>query len=160
MSVTVRPFQPGDVAQLDLQPAQLCELTEAARLPEYGAQLWRAGPAFTAEEGGRLLACAGVMEVQPHHATAWAFLAGGLGASLVPVTRAVLRFLDACGYQRVDMVVRCNFRAGRKWARMLGFTCEGRMRRAGPHGEDYILYARIAEDAAGQPAPRDPGDIL
>jgi hypothetical protein len=45
--------------------------------------------------------------------------------------------------RRMQMSVRCDYQAGWKWAKALGFNCEGVMKRYGPAGQDCWLFARI-----------------
>lgn len=46
--------------------------------------------------------------------------------------------------QRIQMSVRCGFDMGWKWAESLGFQCEGTMRKYGPQGQHYWLFARVS----------------
>lgn len=142
-AVEIRPFAPGDLALVRLQPAQRREV--AVPVEAAAQALWRAGPAFTAWTDGRPVACAGLQERQPHHAHGWAYVGADARPAMLAVTRAMRRALAAADYLRVDMLVFDGFCAGHRWAGLLGFAREGVMRRAGPGGADCHLYSRIKE---------------
>lgn len=46
-------------------------------------------------------------------------------------------------YQRLQMTVRSDHPEGSKWARALGFQCEGIMRKYGPDGSDYLMFSKV-----------------
>ena len=43
---------------------------------------------------------------------------------------------------RAQMSVRCDFATGWRWAKVLGFECEGIMKRYGQDGSNYWMFAR------------------
>jgi hypothetical protein len=45
--------------------------------------------------------------------------------------------------RRVEITVKHDFEQGKKWAESLGFEQEGLLRKYGPNGEDYFMYARV-----------------
>lgn len=61
------------------------------------------------------------------HKVCKAFLANGVG----PI-----------GARRIQFSVRCGFKQGWRWAKALGFTCEGIMKQYAPNGDDCWLFAR------------------
>ncbi len=140
--IEVRPYQPEDYDALDHQPSQI-RLSHFVT-PELAAAL--VGPhAFTAHHEGRVLACAGVIEMWPDRAMAWAWISSVAGPYFAGVHRAVRRFLDVCPFRRVELTVLAGFEPGMRWARMLGFTLETPepMRAYGVDGCDYYLWARV-----------------
>ena len=64
-------------------------------------------------------------------------------AEMLWIHRRVSDFLDRSDVDRIETGVRESFKAGHRWAKMLGFQAEGLMRRFGPDGSDYQMYARI-----------------
>jgi hypothetical protein len=102
------------------------------------------GSSYAALDGDEVLACAGIIEVSPGRAVAWAYLSQNVGARMRGVTRAVKRFLDISTYRRIEMDVDCNFPQAHRWAKMLGFEMECERRRSfTPDGRDCALYAMV-----------------
>jgi len=100
--------------------------------------------AYTAIDGDEILACAGVIELAPGRAGAWAYLSQNVGNRMRGVTKAVKSFLDLADYRRIEMDVDCDFAQAHRWARMLGFEMEcERRRKFTPDGRDCALYARV-----------------
>lgn len=137
------PFRPEHLEQLTLQPAQ-------AYLRAYAAQnvdairVAAGHPAYTGRVGDRVVACAGIIPVWDNRAAAWAWLGDTARHHLVPITRAIVRFLDMQPCRRVEISVDRDFVQAHRWARMLGFHLEaGRMRAYRPDGGDCSLYARV-----------------
>ncbi len=64
----------------------------------------------------------------------------------VELSRKVRRFLDRVQADkrvaRINAVVEADFKAGRKWARVLGFEHEAVMRKW-LNGRDYCLFGRV-----------------
>ena len=73
------------------------------------------------------------------------YLAGGMGwRGMLEVHRDVKWILeDHSAIKRVELTVRSGFEPGLRWARMLGFEHEGKMKSWAPDGHDYDLFARI-----------------
>jgi len=93
---------------------------------------------------GRVIGCFGVCEMWTHRALLWAFLDQSAGRHLVSIHRAVKRFLEVAPYRRIEAEVDCEFEAGHRWLRMLGFEMEcERMRCYRVDGGDSALYARV-----------------
>lgn len=102
-----------------------------------GVSAWR---------GIHCVAAFGLLPVYPgRKSMAWALVSRDIGPELLELTRALKRHLDVCSEPRVEMLVLSEFKAGHKWAKMLGFTCEtpDGMRKHSPLGEDEHLYARV-----------------
>lgn len=101
--------------------------------------------AFSAiDDDGTVYGCSGIVRVTEHRGIAWAYLARGTREKMIPVTRAVKRYLDIAPFVRIEMQVDCEFEAGHRWARMLGFEMEcERMRAFSPDLRDHALYAMV-----------------
>lgn len=134
-------FDPRHFATLRLQPAQ-SEFGGYLADLEYARAL-AAGHAFTALDDRGPIACAGVYELWPGRALAWGLIGASAGRHFVGIHRAVLGFLTAAPWRRVEASVDCDFQAGQRWIRLLGFSYEGTMRAYTPDGRDQDLFARV-----------------
>jgi len=94
---------------------------------------------------GRTIACAGLVELHPARAQAWAMFSTEALARFKTIHRVIRVALNAARWRRVEMYVDCQHRAAQVWAHRLGFACEGRLRAVTPDGRDCYLYARIKE---------------
>ncbi|MEN9417119.1 MAG: hypothetical protein RI988_739 [Pseudomonadota bacterium] len=138
----VRPLKPDDVSPLVLQPTQ--RLAQPLLLdPAYRDALCSSGPAYGAWVGDRIVGAGGLLEVWPGRAHAWALIGEGAGRHWLLIHRATLRALESHSFRRVETAVVSDFAAGHRWAEMLGFVREGRMRGYAPDGTDCDLYARV-----------------
>jgi hypothetical protein len=143
----VVPFQPDHVLRLALQPMQLSH--EPPMSVEVAATLAKVGPSYAAvEDDGTVLAAAGIIPQWEGRAIAWALIAHNAGPHFVRITREVRRFLDGCGFARVEAAVDAFFPAAIRWAELLGFERETPepMRAYGLNRRPAYLYARVRED--------------
>ena len=98
---------------------------------------------WTAVLDGDPIACGGLVEQWPGRYTAWTYLNAKSGPHMRFVTRAVAEKLDAV-VGRIETTVRCDFKAGHRWMKLLGFEVETeRMKAYGPEGEDHAGYVRF-----------------
>ena len=112
--------------------------------PQYGPSLAQAGPAYSLVDGDVVFASAGFIPQWDNRALAWALISAEVGQHMVALTRGVRRALTLHHYRRVETSVACDFEQAHRWAKMLGFEREGRMRAFTPEGQDCDLYARIS----------------
>ncbi len=112
-------------------------------LETYASDLISAGPSFAMVCDRDVWGCAGVWELEPHRATAWALVHEEIGTRFFQFHKAVLSFLDGCKYQRVEMATDDGFGQAERWAKMLGFKWEGCMQKYFPDGSLGNLYARV-----------------
>ena len=92
--------------------------------------------------GGEPTMCAGFVEQWPGRTIAWAFLNHKSASHMTYITRRVRDAL-AKVKGRIELTVRCDFDAGHRWARLLGFSVETYVMKAyGPEGEDHTSYVR------------------
>ena len=134
-------FRPEHLAALRLQPAQASFGQYMADL-EYGAKLAN-GHAFTGLDGNVVVGCAGLVEMWDNRAMAWALLGSNAGRHFVQIHRAVKGFFDQAQWRRIEATVDCEFKAGQRWIKLLGFEHEGRLHCYTPDGKDHDLFARI-----------------
>ena len=134
-------FKAEHLKQLSLQQAQ-AYLSDWVT-PEQGAALENY-PSYTAVVNGIPICSAGIIPQWQGRALAWAFIADTGPQQFIGIHKAIKRFLDDCYIQRVEMTVDCDFPAGHRWAKMLGFKKEADCMKAySPDGRDCALYARI-----------------
>lgn len=92
---------------------------------------------------GSPIACAGTVTHWPGRHYAWAVLGSSTAPHMRWITREVLRRLDELK-GRIEMTVLVDFKAGHRWAKMLGFEVETPcMKGYGPVGESHAMYVRF-----------------
>lgn len=133
------------VAAIDLQPAQAA--LRATLTEEVVGNLVRSrGIAIT--DRRRVLACAGLAPHWPGRSTGWALLSAGIGPNrFIAVHRLIAAALDRHETRhpgRIEIQIDPDHAAALRWATILGFDVEGRLRRYLPDGRDMILMARIS----------------
>lgn len=143
--MNIEAFSPEHLQGLLLQPSQ-AGMRPVMSDPGYGSSLAAAGPAYAAVVGGQVVACAGVIPQWPGRAVAWALIGKEAGPHFIGIHRAVQRALDMHAFRRIETGVVCDFEEGHRWAKMLGFVREGRMRAYTPDGRDCDLYALVREE--------------
>jgi hypothetical protein len=98
---------------------------------------------WTGAIDGVPIVCAGTMLQWPGRHAAWAYLGDDTAPHMLWITKETLARLDAVK-GRIEATVRCDFSAGHRWAKMLGFKVETPlMERFGPGGEDHTGYVRF-----------------
>lgn len=136
-------FKPEHLEGFEPQAEQITALGHINR--ETGARLLAAGPCVSIAQAERIVCCAGLIVEWEGRAVAWALLHREIGpAGMLAATRGIKRMLDRMSMGRIEAHVRWDFDAGWRWAALLGFTLEGRMRRF-HNGQDWALFARVKE---------------
>lgn len=98
---------------------------------------------FTYIVDGTPIACAGTIRQWPGRSVAWAYLSYLTGPIMRRLTKEVKQRLDVIP-GRIEFTVRCDFPAGHRWAKMIGFEVESPCLKAyGPEGEDHVGYVRF-----------------
>jgi hypothetical protein len=98
---------------------------------------------WTGVMGGEILVCAGTIPFWPGRCHAWAYMTPKTGPHMRWITNEVKKNLAQIK-GRIEMSVHCEFPAGHRWARLLGFKIEAeRMEGYGPDGAAHALYARV-----------------
>lgn len=131
MAAMFRPQEVQTRFGVDLSPGALQKFIDA-------------GMSFAVVDDGQILCLGGVRNMWADRAVAWGLLSSGIGATMIPITRAVRRFLDTSPTRRIEAEVASDHEAGRRWVEMLGFEREGRMRSYWA-GADFDLYARLRD---------------
>lgn len=136
------PFEPDHLNRLLLQPSQAIMQPTLSK-PEYAESLYKAGPAYSLVDGDAVYASMGLIPQWEGRAVAWGLISAEAGQHFIKIHKAVRRTMTIHPYRRIETAVACDFAQGHRWATMLGFEREGRMRAYTPDGRDCDLYARI-----------------
>lgn len=138
MTLRIVTFDRSHLDLIEIQDAQRAEF-EAAKSTVYPGDAW------TAFAGDSAICSAGMMELWPGRAYAWALLSKHAGPHMVELVRTTSRMIDATPFRRVEMYVEASFTAGHRMARCLGFVCEtpNGMANYLPDGGLAYQYARV-----------------
>lgn len=144
MIIAVEPFRNFHLDLLRAQGVQEAQVREVSHVPGGYASLARApGPALTARDGDRIIACGGILVHGDGLGTLWAVLAGSASGHLLFLHRATIRFMDTEPLRRLEATVQEGFQAGCRWLDLLGFHYEGPMLGYGLDGATHLRYARV-----------------
>jgi len=137
----VVPYRAEHLKQLQAQDAQ-------SYLGQYMDDRYARQLEFTmsvsAFSGEQIIGCFGLCELWKNRALVWAYVDRNAGRHMVALHRATRNYLDMAPYRRIEAEVDCEFEAGHRWVRMLGFEMEcERMRCYRVDGGDSALYARV-----------------
>lgn len=124
---------------------QLMQQTSIHQIDEAYARTLIAnkGVAWAVIEDGTAIACGGIAEAWADRAIAWSMITPRAFRYFRQLHRVVKRVLNESPWIRIEIDVRADHAAGRRWAEHLGFACEGVRRKYTPDGADMILYARV-----------------
>lgn len=132
---------PSDIAAVQAQPEQQAEhaimIGQAPILAcfSFASSFWH---------DDVCIGCLGVAGTPLGSGYAWAILSAASGRSMAGITRHAERVLRRAPYRRIQTTVLCDFTAGHRWMRHLGFTIEAeRMRCYDSAERDHALYARV-----------------
>lgn len=136
----IRPFEPKDYLSIDSSPERWFH-----GLPlESDALIHASGPSITGEIDGKIMFCAGIDDLWDGVGNIWLILADD--ARLHPgVFWALRRILNSRmkDYRRLSCVVKASWKEAKKFAEWFEFKKEATMKKYGPNGEAYCLYARV-----------------
>lgn len=138
----IREWRVGDFQRIELQDAQ-AYLYGMDEMQADITPLADAGMAWTMENDGVVIGCAGIIPQWGNRAMVWAMISRHAGGRMTEIHRAVKRFLESSTYRRIEATVDLGFPEGVKWLKMLGFEYEGLMRSYRPDGADMMLFARV-----------------
>lgn len=147
MEFRVDNFSRGDVNRLRsglTENEALSYISEPAVVDGFEAS----NHAFSATTDGEVISMGGVHQIWQGRALAWMVFSDDISTrEFLYVHRFVLNFLENAAeeFPRVELTVVDGFRNGHRWAKMLGFECEGFMCKYGHDGATHWLYARISE---------------
>jgi hypothetical protein len=134
-------YRPEHLLALALQPSQQWLGKYATRAN--AEALERCGNAIAVTDGDKVLAVAGVETYWEGRGMAWAFLAGEVKRDFVAGHRIAKRFLGSFINMRIEAFVECDFAAGHRWLKLLGFEVETPVARKYQNGRDCSVYVRF-----------------
>ncbi|MFK0377844.1 GNAT family acetyltransferase [Pandoraea sp. NPDC090278] len=127
---------------IELQPAQA--FAQALLTREYAETIaGQTGVGWTVLKDGKPVACGGVAEQWPGRAEAWTLLSDDALRTFRHVHRVAQGVIAEAPWNRIEMKVDARHDAGVRWAKRLGFECEGLMRKYTTDGRDIFLFARV-----------------
>lgn len=142
MTIEITPFAPEHLTALRLQATQAT--AQALMTLEHGRQIASCtGHARTAMVDGEPVACAGVIELWPGRAYAWAYIGETALRYWKTIHRAVFDVVNASRWRRVEMAVDVRDPGAKRWASHLGFEFEGVARKWTTDGRDVEIWARV-----------------
>ncbi len=143
--ITLLPFRTSHVE--DLRDPETEPGLKALLPPHYWRAMEESGTAFSAFCDGELLGCGGYYQPWAGSAHCWVWETPAAhkhpqGVHKL-VKRAILLLERDKGIWRISCDVRCGNTRAERWVELLGFVKEATMRRFGPDGSDFSLYARV-----------------
>lgn len=157
MSFEVERFQP-----MHLEVFRGTSLTYGTAFDEWAQQIVSThrenGKVWTGTWNGAVAAVAGYTEPWPGRACIWiAFLddfpQSVNGAVALAITRLGKKLIASMRHRRIEATVLTGYEAGYRWARMLGFQCEGTLRCYDPLGRDHQLFSIVRSESWPQSSP-------
>ncbi len=140
--VRIEPFRPEHLLALRLQATQAT--AQALMTLDHGQQIAACkGLAKSAILGDEPIASAGVIELWPGRAYAWAYIGEQAARHWKTVHRAVHAALDGARWRRIEMAVDVRDPGAKRWAAHLGFDFEGVARKWTTDGRDVEIWARV-----------------
>jgi len=141
------PFHPSHLSRLELDRAAEVEFTSLDNMKARAQEVADAKIAWTVFHDGNPALCFGINPYWPGMAEAWMIPSQYALDRGLRLTRGAKRFFDTIGatldLRRLQIVVCVDREKAVQWAEFLRFEREGLMRRYGPEGSDYYMYARI-----------------
>ena len=146
--IEILPFRPQDGQQVTLAPW----MREHQRSQLFKRTLWSnfdEGPAYTGWYRDRIIACGGVRLFWPGVGEAWGIFceqAYDFRRELLFYTKLYLdRITIDHDLRRLHATADVEWEVAWGFLEHLGFKLEAVMRKYGPNGHDYYLYAKIKE---------------
>ena len=133
----IRRSRDGDIEKIDIQDEQKHEIV-GAKYPE--------ATSFTLDDNGEILGCFAFLEVCEKRGVVCSLISRNAGRAMLKMVKQFRKMLDdgmkRTGLERIEMQVLDGFDHGERFAKMLGFECEGVMRKY-YKGRNYKLFARV-----------------
>lgn len=141
-NVEVRQIRAGEFLSL-IKSDPVCLIKNVTE--EQACILEKAPYSYSILVNDQVVACAGVTEYWAGRGEAWAVLDQKCKMNFLTIHNVVKRFLFICPVKRIEAAVDCDFVAGNRWVKALGFKLEvQRLECFFPNGRPATLYSRIA----------------
>lgn len=139
------------IVPFEIEHFDMMEIDENSHLRREFRQIYEdypnRGPAFTLlGKNDQPLACGGIFIQRHGVGEIWMLTSRELinnPVSAVKAGRYVMERADRMNLHRVQATVFINDNRGRRYVEAFGFVFEGLLRKYGPDGSDYLLYARV-----------------
>jgi len=142
-NITLTPFKAEHIKHVRLyDEVNRGQIAEAAQYYE------SAGISFTAlTPDGKIIACAGVIPFWVGVGSAW-FGHSGLAIDYkltgIKFIKSTLdEIMQNTGLWRVQAFVNADSEPDQKFSKLLGFTCESRMKKMRADKGDYLMYVKV-----------------
>jgi len=126
------------------------QLSKMPELEEYVFKWKEDGPAYTLAIKDEIILCGGVMLIGWQRGEAWTLFAKNFRKYPISCFKAckwvIAEAIREHKLRRVQAVIEPCIDRAREFIERLGFTQEGTLRRFGPEGEDFAMYAKIVEE--------------
>lgn len=114
----------------------------------YWQRLESAGPCVSIRISGDLVAAGGIGILWQGVGEGWMLTTEKILTHRLAFHRTVLKVIDMesarYGLRRIQATVLVGFTRAIRYIEALGFAREGVLRKYGPNGSDYYLYAKVA----------------
>lgn len=105
-----------------------------------------AGPSYSLFVDDKIIGCGGVILFGYNRGECWMLVSSEIKKYKKTVFKAVKEHLDLIvktnNLRRLQTVVVADYEDGKKFIERLGFKPEGLLKKYGPNGEDFLMYAR------------------
>jgi len=143
------PFAPVHIEMMDLGPFDRAYLEYLENWPGILDGMARLGHAYTGVLAGKPMCSFGIFLLWPGVAEMWLIPDANLTTVALPFHRATKEFIDICMDElhlvRLQVTVHTLNGPADKWIKRLHFNEEGILRRFGPEGADYRMYAKMKD---------------
>src|SRR5882762_6511160 len=140
----IKPFEPEHLALVIGREPDLGVLRSMPDVKKIAAEYATRGPCWTGFWNGQAMASVGIVILWPHVAEGWAFTSDLVRQHPCAFHRAVchkLRYvMQKYELHRLQLSIQHSHTVSRMWAYRLGFRSEGRMKKFGPSGDNYVRY--------------------
>ncbi len=121
----IEPFAVEDIGKLKNHGGQEHIVSDFAKLPpEQIAAMLSVGVHYSFYEGEEVIACMGVLDLNPWRGVAWALLQSGRPETFIGVHRCTRAVLHSRPLRRIEAHTDVFDKKAERWVSLLGFTRE------------------------------------
>jgi len=139
------PSMTKDLADIQIRTDGLATLTDIAEQAMSSIQSSTGAMTLRADDGV-VVGIVGVIVTRPGCASAWALLSDSINAYPIETTHVIIDLCDGFAEEydlrRMDMLCNADNNRNVRWAKILGFMLEGRLKHFGDDGQDLLIMAR------------------
>lgn len=145
--IELRPTQYGDFDKIKIKACYGGDPTLTSRHNSMVQEKGILMHTIVESSTGGVIGVIGFNKIWDGVVRAWAVF--GVDVQRYPIAfhKLILRLIEHYTFilkiWRIEITVLCSFNQGIKWAESLGFIREGCMKKFGPDGSDFYLYARV-----------------